>query len=224
MANELIIRHGLISKGGVRVPFTEVNNQDYSVSGGTDYYVEVNASSADRTITLPTPLELEGQIFVIKNKYNSNNKVIVATVGSETIDGSSTVTLSPSESLEVSTNGTNWTKFAETGQSLGAGCYDTDIETIDTNFNVPSTNKITVWNQVGSSNLVAVNKTQNGIDISQILLSFEQDSGIITITDSSDNFCSFTPQTIGTGSTYVTFTQVNSLITGTLPEDMDLLV
>ena len=46
------------------------------------------------------------------------------------------------------------------------------IETIDTNFNVPSTNKITVWNQVGSSNLVAVNKTQNGIDISQILLSF----------------------------------------------------
>ena len=198
MANELIIRHGLISKGGVRVPFTEVNNQDYSVSGGTDYYVEVNASSADRTITLPTPAE--GQIFVIKNKYNSNNKVIVATVGSETIDGSSTVTLSPSESLEVSTNGTNWTKFAETGQSLGAGCYSTDLaNTADAD---PSANQITT-NSDGTTSKLKVHETQNGIDIAGILASFEANAGFITITDSSDNFCSFTPSRIVTGKLVV---------------------
>ena len=45
MANELIIRHGLISKGGVSVPFTSVNNVDFTAYTADDYYIEVALSN-----------------------------------------------------------------------------------------------------------------------------------------------------------------------------------
>ena len=92
MANELIIRHGLISKGGVSVPFTSVNNVDFTASTANDYYIEVSASSTDKIGTLETPVR-EGQIFIIKNKYNSTTKVILQTEGAETIDGNNTLTI-----------------------------------------------------------------------------------------------------------------------------------
>ena len=104
MANEFVIRRGLISLGGVRTPLTTVNDASYSILV-TDYYVEVTASSAQRTATLPTPAE--GQTFIIKNKYSSAEKVVVATNGSETLDGQNTVTLSPGEALQVTTDGSN---------------------------------------------------------------------------------------------------------------------
>ena len=221
MANEFVIRRGLISLGGVRTPLTTVNDANYSISAATDYYVEVTASSAQRTATLPTPAE--GQTFVIKNKYSSTEKVVVATVGSETLDGQNTVTLSPGEVLQVTTDGSNWIILNETGNSLGAGCYETDLASISTGgFPQPNSGEITVWNLVNDAFLVSVDKTQNGIDIESLLLSFEENAGLITITDSSDNFCSFTPATISTGATYVNFTQFNSVVTGTLPENMDL--
>ena len=124
MANEFVVRKGIQSLGGVRLPFSEINNQNYTVLE-TDYFIEVTSSSEDRTVTLPTPIE--GQTYIVKNKYSSGFKVIVATNGAETIDGENTVTLSAGESLEVTTNGTNWTSTYETGKSLGAGCYETDL-------------------------------------------------------------------------------------------------
>ena len=65
MANEFVLRKGLVSLGGVRLPFTSVDNVNYSVLV-TDYYIEINASSAIRTVTLPAPTE--GQTYIIKNK------------------------------------------------------------------------------------------------------------------------------------------------------------
>jgi len=167
MANEFVIRRGLISLGGVRTPLTTVNDTDYSISAATDYYVEVTASSAQRTATLPTPAE--GQTFVIKNKYSSTQKVVVATVGSETLDGQDTVTLSPGEVLQVTTDGSNWIILNETGNNLGAGCYDTNISNISGSQVTPADNNITIDNNIPTTTGIVVNKTQNGIDITSLL-------------------------------------------------------
>ena len=221
MANEFVLRKGLISLGGVRLPFTEINNQDYTVLE-TDYFIEVTSSSADRTVTLPAPIE--GQTYIVKNKYSSGYKVNVATNGAETIDGENTVTLSAGESLEVTTNGTNWTSTYETGKSLGAGCYETDL-TSTTGGN-PSSNEITAEQAgVPATQNLKVNTTQNGIDITDLLSSFEignnVNSGLIHITDNSDNFASFIPRDVQSGVTFYTFTVANTQVNGTLPTNMD---
>ena len=217
MANELIIRHGLISQGGVRVPFVEVNNTDYSVVQESDYYVEINASSAARTVTLPTPAS--GQTFVIKNKYDSAYKVTVDTT-SGLIDGESDVTLSPGEVLEVTTNGTNWTVLAESGKNLGAGCYDSNISS--TGGTNPSAGNITTEESGANERVVRVHVTQNGIDISDLLASFEDEAGLISITDNRDQFASFVPDTVVSGASVYTFTVASSLVNGTLPSNMDI--
>jgi hypothetical protein len=168
---------------------------------------------------------LEGQTFVIKNKFDSSFKVVVDTT-SGTIDGESSVTLSPSESLEVTSNGTNWVTLNETGRSLGAGCFDTEINSISSTFTAPPTNKINIWDQTATTNFaVIVNKTQNGVDITDFLLSLGEgvvNSGLVTLTDNSDNFCSFIVASVSTGSTYVAFNQQDGNVSGTLPENMDL--
>ena len=203
MANEFVLRKGLISLGGVRLPLIEINDTNYSISAATDYYVEVTASSAQRTATLPTPAE--GQTFVIKNKYSSTQKVVVATVGSETLDGQDTVTLSPGEVLQVTTDGSNWIILNETGNNLGAGCYDTEIQSAGSSFISPNSGNITLDSSTINSQRVNVNTTQNGVDISNLLLQFEVGAGLITITDSSDNFCSFTPGSVTSGATVFNF-------------------
>ena len=220
MANEFVIRRGLISLGGVRTPLTVVNNTDYSILEATDYYVEVTASSAQRTATLPTPAE--GQTFVIKNKYSSTQKVVVATVGSETLDGQDTVTLSPGEVLQVTTDGSNWIILNETGNNLGAGCYDTNISNISGSQVTPADNNITIDNSIPTNTGIVVNKTQNGIDITSLLAQFEDNAGLITITDSSDNFTSFTPEAVSSGSTFFRFSIQTNDFVGTNPMSLDL--
>ena len=169
MANELIIRHGLISKGGVSVPFTSVNNVDFTAYTADDYYIEVSASGTDKTGTLQTPVR-EGQIFIIKNKYNSTTKVVLETEGAETIDGNNTLTLSPNESVQLTTDGTNWVTISESGADTGAGCHETDISS--NTGGSPTSGNITTESS-GGNQIVRVNVTQNGTDISNLLSVFE---------------------------------------------------
>ena len=65
-----------------------------------------------------------------------------------------------------------------------------------------------------------VSETQNGIDISDILASFEANAGFITITDSSDNFCSFTPGSVSDNGSYYSFGVLDADVTGTLPGNL----
>ena len=62
MANEFILRKGMISLGGVTVPLTQVNG-NYTISVD-DYSVEATANSFD--ITLPTAVGVKGKIYNIK--------------------------------------------------------------------------------------------------------------------------------------------------------------
>lgn len=58
------------------------------------------------TITLPTAVDIEGQVFVIKN--SDTGIVTVDGDGSETIDGDETFDLYEKESITIQSTGTNW--------------------------------------------------------------------------------------------------------------------
>ena len=63
MANEFVLRKGLISLGGVTFPLTQVNGA-YTVLP-TDYFVEATGNSF--TINLPSASGITGQSYEIKN-------------------------------------------------------------------------------------------------------------------------------------------------------------
>ena len=95
--NEFVTRRGLISQGGITFPYVAVTGT-YSVSAD-DYAID--CTSGTFTVTLPTSsnfgvLNNIGKIYVIKN---SGTGVITVSAGGQTIDGSSTVTLSRYQSL-----------------------------------------------------------------------------------------------------------------------------
>jgi hypothetical protein len=102
MANEFILRKGLISLGGITFPLTQVSTT-YTVDS-TDYFVE--AISGTFTISLPTAVGIEGKIYQIKN--SGAGDITVDPNGGETIDGSGTVVLGPKQSLYIVSNDANW--------------------------------------------------------------------------------------------------------------------
>jgi len=63
MANELVIRDGFISLGGVTLPYKAVTST-YAITA-SDYMVD--ATSGTFQITLPTAVGVAGKIFEIKN-------------------------------------------------------------------------------------------------------------------------------------------------------------
>jgi len=69
-----------------------------------DYTIEVTATT---TITLPTAVGITGRIYTIKNTYSGS--ATVATTSSQTIDGSTTYSLSAQyKYVTVQSNGANW--------------------------------------------------------------------------------------------------------------------
>ena len=102
MANEFIARKGLISLGGITVPHTQVTGT-YLVTAD-DYLIE--STSGTFTINLPTAVGIKGKLYVIKN--SGSGTITIDPNSSETIDGSSTQTLTEKEALSIQSNGTNW--------------------------------------------------------------------------------------------------------------------
>ena len=103
MANEFIVRKGLLSLGGITVPLTGVSST-YTVQED-DFTIEVNSSS-NVTINLPSAIGIQGKIYDIKN--SGTGVVTVDANGSETIDGQLTKTLNQYGNLFVQSNGANW--------------------------------------------------------------------------------------------------------------------
>jgi hypothetical protein len=70
-----------------------------------DYTIDCTANTF--TLTLPTAVGLTGRVYVIKN--SGTGVVTIATTSSQTIDGSTTQTLSTQySSYRLQSNGTNW--------------------------------------------------------------------------------------------------------------------
>lgn len=72
--------------------------------GNCHSLVEVTANSP--TLTLPTAAGAYGMFFVIKN--TGSGTVTLATTSNQTIDGSSTKSITQNIALNVVSNGTNW--------------------------------------------------------------------------------------------------------------------
>ena len=73
-----------------------------------DHTIRVDTTSGNVTISLPAAASSVGRIFYIK-KVAASNTVTIDPSGSETIDGSSTATLSSNyEHTTVQSNGTSW--------------------------------------------------------------------------------------------------------------------
>lgn len=74
-----------------------------------DFFVEVDTSAGNITITLPTAVGIKGQPFVVKNRTGSN-KVIINTTASQTVDGqaSGAVEITAKQALMLVSNDADW--------------------------------------------------------------------------------------------------------------------
>jgi hypothetical protein len=80
---------------------------NYVILPGVDLVI-ADSTGGILTVTLPTAVGISGVIKIIK-KINAGNNITISCNGSETIDGSSTHTISTQwDSLKVISNGTNW--------------------------------------------------------------------------------------------------------------------
>jgi hypothetical protein len=101
MSNEFVARNGVKSLGGVLFPYSAVTTT-YTINR-SNYLVDCTTGTF--TVTLPTSVGIAGQIFVIKN--SGSGTITLATTGGQTIDGSSTKTLTQYGSITVQSDGSN---------------------------------------------------------------------------------------------------------------------
>jgi hypothetical protein len=106
MANEFVARRGITSLGGITLPYTGVSST-YTIN--TNNYF-INCTSGTFTVTLPTAVGITGQTFIIKN--SGAGTITVATTGGQSIDGTTTKTLTQYGSITVQSNGSNWSAGA----------------------------------------------------------------------------------------------------------------
>ena len=75
----------------------------------SDEIITGDATLAAFTITLPTAIGVTGQTYTIKRINSGSNAVTVGTTSAQTIDGSSSYTLSSQyKYVKVVSDGTNW--------------------------------------------------------------------------------------------------------------------
>jgi hypothetical protein len=114
MANEFIVRKGIISLGGITFPSTGITSS-YTV-GVNDYLVDVTANTV--TVTLPTSVDIDGKNYVVKN--SGSGIVTVSTTSGQTIDGSSSKTLRTNDSIEIVSDGSNWNIVGGVGSVISS--------------------------------------------------------------------------------------------------------
>jgi hypothetical protein len=115
MANEFIVRKGIKSLGGVTFPYTGVT--DNCTIGSNEYLI--NAPSGTFTITLPTAVGISGKQYIIKN--SGNGVVTLNTLSSQTIDVSTSLTLTQNDTVEVISDGSNWKIVSGVGDIVVEG-------------------------------------------------------------------------------------------------------
>jgi hypothetical protein len=83
-----------------------------------DLLILANASSGDVTVTLQTAAGRERRRVIVKKTDTSSNLVIIDPDGSETIDGSSTISLTQKNAVrEMMSDGTNWRLISALGNA-----------------------------------------------------------------------------------------------------------
>lgn len=96
---------------------TSAKSADYTVLD-TDgiYTILMTTGASNRTVTLPTAADNNGRILVVKKVDSGAGYCIIDGEGSETVDGSTTITLTDiNEFATVQCNGTAWYVIDRTG-------------------------------------------------------------------------------------------------------------
>jgi hypothetical protein len=91
---------------------TRVNpiSSSYSISD-LDQIILVDSTSAVRTVTLPSASTIPGRRYMIKDwkGTSATHTITIATVSSQTIDGSGSATLTTNyQAMEMVSDGANW--------------------------------------------------------------------------------------------------------------------
>lgn len=101
---------GGVKTGGLTVGYVMADNSDYTALVD-DYFIVADTNTSALTITLPTAADNAGKMYIVHDEGGNaaTNNITIATEGSETINGSSTITLSSNDGTErLYNNGTNW--------------------------------------------------------------------------------------------------------------------
>jgi len=86
--------------------------QNHTVTAG-DHTIFANATSTNITVTLPSAANIVGRQYIIKRVDTAGTSVTIATNGSETIDGASSVALTGHRSIVIQSDNSNWWIMAE---------------------------------------------------------------------------------------------------------------
>lgn len=87
----------------------ETESVTVDTTAGSYGNILVDATAADTTITLPSPTDIPGRIYTVKKTDSSKNSVYIATNGSETIDGETSINIKRQfTAFKFVTDGTNW--------------------------------------------------------------------------------------------------------------------
>lgn len=98
--------------GATRGAYRSVTTSGNVVSG--DYLIIADATAGAITMTLPPAALVPGRIYVFKRINAGANAVIVDGYAAETIDGSTTHTLTPQwNGVTIMSNGTAWFILAD---------------------------------------------------------------------------------------------------------------
>lgn len=99
-SNEMTV--SILGNGGAP-SLAYVSKSASYTAAASDYLVNVTAAT---TITLPTAAGVTGKIYTVKN--SGLGTVTVGTTGGQTIDGATSVALTPNATLRVMSDGANW--------------------------------------------------------------------------------------------------------------------
>jgi hypothetical protein len=93
---------GITSTGGITFKQVTINS---SYTATTDDYM-IDVTGGTFTVSLPTAVGIQGRLLVVKN--NGGGAVTVDPFGSETIDGKPFVILGETNTIQLSSNGSEW--------------------------------------------------------------------------------------------------------------------
>ena len=93
---------GITSTGGITFKQITINS---SYTATTDDYM-IDVTGGTFTVSLPTAVGIQGRLLVVKN--NGGGAVTVDPFGSETIDGKPFVILGETNTIQLSSNGSEW--------------------------------------------------------------------------------------------------------------------
>ena len=86
---------------------TRTVTQNHTVTAA-DHIIFANATSTNITVTLPSAANIIGRQYIIKRVDTAGTSVTIATDGSETIEGASSMALIGHRSVVIQSDNNNW--------------------------------------------------------------------------------------------------------------------